>query len=147
MGIHGNLPVLLHPQGAPRGPQQPQGCQGDSPGGERCRLCQVSRHWHKGHTWSGITCPEPGTGAIRASSPGCPQHPGAAGLRSLLAALCRFSCPGPGKDLGPAASGAAAEPWKSRAAAPRPSLSCHALVPFPGKQIKKKVPLLDRDRS
>lgn len=42
------------------GPQQPEGCQGNSPRGERCRLCQVSRDWHREHTWSGITCPGQG---------------------------------------------------------------------------------------
>lgn len=80
-----HLLVLLLESFAPsirslRGRQQPEGCQGNSPRGERCRLCQVSRDWHREHTWSGSTCPgqgravpsasaEPGTGAIRASSP------------------------------------------------------------------------------
>lgn len=57
-----NLLVLLLESCAPstrslRGPQQHEGCWGSSPRGERCRLCQVSRHWHKEHTWSGTACP------------------------------------------------------------------------------------------
>lgn len=130
-----HLLVLLLESFAPsirslRGPQQPEGCQGNSPRGERCRLCQVSRDWHREHTWSGSTCPGQGRAGLCPRpaqslgqeqsvhpAPGCPQgeqHPGATGLKSLLASLCRFSCPRPAKDLGPAASGAAAQPWEEQ---------------------------------
>lgn len=50
------------------------------PRGERCRLCQLSRH--KEHTWSGITCPglcpqpvqSPGQEQSEHPAPGCPQE-------------------------------------------------------------------------
>lgn len=108
---------------------------------------------HKEHSWNGITCPglcpQPaqnlGQEQSQHPAPGCPQgeqHPGVTGLKSLLAPLCNFSCPRPAKDLGPAASGAAAEPWEEQSSSSSASTAthwCHFL--------ETNVPWLDRNRS
>lgn len=104
----------------------------------------VPAEQHKEHTWSGITCPglcpQPAQSPDRSNLSIQPQdvlkRATPRGHRAQIPAgfTLHLLLPEASKDLGPAASGAAAEPWKSRTAAPLLSLNCHTLVPLPGKQ-------------
>lgn len=146
------LLVLLLESSAPsirsvHGPQQPEGCQGNSPSGERCRLCQVSRDWHREHTWSGITCPGQGCAlsqprAWDRSNPCIQPHDvlRESNIQGLQGSnhCWLHSAPSPAQGqqriwaLQP--QELLHSPGKSRAAAPLPSLNCHTLVPFPGNK-------------
>lgn len=127
--------ALLHPQESPWS----RGCQRSSPGGERCRLCQVSRH--KEHTWSGTTCPGPAQSPGQEQSQQQPQDV----LKGSNTQGLQGSDPCWLHSAGSPARGQhriwalqpqelLQSPGKSRAAAPLPSQNCHPRVPFPGKQ-------------
>lgn len=56
------------------------------------------------------------------------------GYRARITAGSTLQLLQPAEDLGPAASGAAAEPWEEQSSSSSAELNCHTLVPFPGKQ-------------